>query len=49
MPGKACIGETDVLAGFVADIGNQQDLRETRQQILPDDMDLELAEAPAAD
>ena len=47
MPGKARIGQADMLAGLVADIGNQQDLRKTGEQIFLDDVDFELSEPRA--
>src|SRR5690242_1518636 len=47
VPGEARVGEADMLAGFVADIGNQQDLREPRKQVFLDDVDFELAETQA--
>ena len=36
-----------MFAGFVADIGDQQDLRKTGEQVLLDDMDFELSEPRA--
>ena len=47
MPSEARIGQADVLAGFVTDIGNQQDFRKTGKQILLDDVDFELSEPRA--
>ena len=47
MPGEPGIGETDMLAVFVADIRDQQDLGMVRQQVFLDDMDFQLAKAPA--
>src|SRR5580704_2834515 len=47
MPSEARIGQADVLADFVTDIGNQQDFRKTGEQILLDDVDFELSEPRA--
>jgi hypothetical protein len=47
VPSEARIGEADMFAGFVADIGDQQDLRKTGEQVLLDDMDFELSEPRA--
>ncbi len=47
MPSKTRIGEADMLAGLVADIGNQQDFRKTGEQVLLDDVDFELSEPRA--
>ena len=47
MPGEAGIGQADMLAGLVADIGNQQDLGKSGEQVLLDDMDFELSKARA--
>jgi len=43
MPGKAGIGEPDMLAAVILDIRDQQDLRETRKQVFPDNMNFEFA------
>src|SRR5262249_32901728 len=47
MPSKAGIGGADMLVGFVADIGNKQDLREPGNQVLLDDMNFQLSEPRA--
>src|ERR1700751_3045242 len=47
MPKEARIGQADVLAGFVTDIGNQQDFRKTGEQVLLDDVNFELSEPRA--
>ena len=47
MPGEARIGEADMRAGFVADIGNQQDFRKTGEQVLLHNMNFELSEPKA--
>src|SRR5260370_40502998 len=36
-----------MFAGFVADVGNRQDLRKTGEQVLFDDVDFELSEPRA--
>ena len=47
MPGKARIGEADMLAVLIPDIGDQQDFGKTGQQIFLDDVDFELSEPGA--
>src|SRR5439155_23147079 len=47
VPGEPGIREADMLALAVPNIRDQQDLGMTRQQVFFDDMDLELAKAPA--
>ena len=47
VPGEPGIGETDMLAVLVADIRDQQDLGIVRQEVFLDDMDFQLAKAPA--
>ena len=47
MPGKAGIGEPDMLARLVLDIRDQQDLGIAGQQVFLDDVDLQLAKAAA--
>src|SRR5271166_1223582 len=47
MPGEAGVGQADMLAGFVADIGNQQDFRKSGEQVLLDDMNFQFSEARA--
>ena len=47
MPGEARVSEADVLAGLIADIGNQQDFRITGEQVFLDDVGFELSEPRA--
>src|ERR1700719_1868441 len=47
MPGEARIREGDVLAGLMADIGDQENLRKTEEQVFLDDVGFELSEPRA--
>ena len=47
MPGEAGVGEPDMLARLVLDVGNEQDLGVAGQQVFLDDVDLERAKAAA--
>jgi hypothetical protein len=47
MPGEAGIGKPDMLAAVVADVRDQQDIRETRKQVFLDDVNLKLAKSAA--
>ena len=48
MPGEAGIGQPDVLAALVTNVGDQQDLGKARVQVFLDDVNFQRAE-PAAE